>query len=232
MYHPRIGAYREPVFDALTAEEKDAYMRLYNNYYYQRHNHFWASMAIRRLKDIYGESKMLCCAEDLGMLPDGVGHVLDQLRMLSLEIQSMPKQNGFEFAHLNANPYRSVATITTHDMSPLRLWWEESPERTQRYYVTMIQKQGHAPEHLPAHLAEEIVARHLYCPSMLCVLSLQDWLAMDGELRSKSPREERINIPGDTHNRWKYRMHLTLEELLDATRYNNKVRTMITRSKR
>ena len=232
MYHPRIGVYREPVFDALTAEEKDAYMRLYNNYYYQRHNHFWASMAIRRLKDIYGESKMLCCAEDLGMLPDGVGHVLDQLRMLSLEIQSMPKQNGFEFAHLNANPYRSVATITTHDMSPLRLWWEESPERTQRYYVTMIQKQGHAPEHLPAHLAEEIVARHLYSPSMLCVLSLQDWLAMDGELRSKSPREERVNVPGDTQYRWKYRMHLNIEDLLDATRYNSKVRTMITRSKR
>ena len=232
MYHPRIGAWLEPVYEALTAEEKDAYMRLYNNYFYQRHNFFWGDTAMRRLSEVFGHTSMLCCAEDLGMLPECVQPVLDHLRILTLEIQSLPKQSGFEFTHLDGNPYRSVATISTHDISPLRLWWEESPERTQRYYVSMLQKQGRAPEHLPAHLAEEIVARHLYCPSMLCILSLQDWLAMDSELRSKNPREERVNVPSDPYNRWKYRMHLTIEDLLAATKYNNKVRTMITRSKR
>ena len=232
MYHPRIGVYNEPVFDALTNEEKDAFMRLYNNFFYQRHNFFWGSEAIRRLTEVFGSTRMLCCAEDLGMLPDCVAPVLDSLRILTLEIQSMPKQNGFEFTHLDGNPYRSVATFSTHDMAPLRLWWEESPERTQRYYVTMLQKQGRAPEHLPAHLAEEIIARHLYCPSMMCMLSLQDWLAMDGELRSKHPREERINVPSDPYNHWKYRMHLTIDDLLKADKYNNKVRTMITRSRR
>ena len=232
MYHPRIGVYNEPVYDALTADEKDAFMRLYNNYYYQRHNFFWGSNALQRLSASFGTTRMLCCAEDLGMLPDCVQSVLDQLRILTLEIQSLPKESGFEFTHLDGNPYRSVATISTHDMSPLRLWWEESPERTQRYYVSMLQKQGRAPEHLPAHLAEEIIARHLYCPSMLCLLSLQDWLAMDSELRSKQVREERINVPSDPYNRWKYRMHITIEQLLKADKYNNKVRTMITRSKR
>jgi len=232
MYHPRIGAWLEPVYEALTADEKDAYMRLYNNYFYQRHNFFWGDTAMRRLSEVFGHTSMLCCAEDLGMLPECVQPVLDHLRILTLEIQSLPKQSGFEFTHLDGNPYRSVATISTHDISPLRLWWEESPERTQRYYVSMLQKQGRAPEHLPAHLAEEIVARHLYCPSMLCILSLQDWLAMDSELRSKNPREERVNVPSDPYNRWKYRMHLTIEDLLAATKYNNKVRTMITRSKR
>ena len=232
MYHPRIGVIGEPVFDALTAEEKDAFMRLYNNYYYQRHNFFWGGEAIRKITDVFGTTRMLCCGEDLGMLPDCVAPVLDQLRVLTLEIQSMPKQNGYEFAHLDANPYRSVATISTHDMSPLRLWWSESPERTQRYYVSMLQKQGRAPEQLPAHLAEEIIGRHLYCPSMLCLLSLQDWLAMDGELRGKNPRDERINVPSDPYNRWKYRMHITIEELLKADKYNNKVKTMIQRSKR
>lgn len=232
MYHPRIGAWQEPVYEALTAEEKDAYMRLYNNFFYQRHNFFWGQNAVHRLKATVCQTQMLCCAEDLGMLPDCVSHVLDHLRILTLEIQSMPKQNGFEFSHLDGNPYRSVATFSTHDMAPLRLWWEESPERTQRYYATMLQKQGRAPEHLPAHLAEEIIARHLYCPSMLCLLSLQDWLAMDSELRSKNVREERINVPSDSYNRWKYRMHITIEELLQANKYNNKVKTMIQRSKR
>ena len=232
MYHPRIGVLHEPVYESLSAEEKDAFMRLYNNYYYQRHNLFWGEQAMKRLTEVFGQTRMLCCAEDLGMLPDCVAPVLDALRILTLEIQTMPKQSGYEFTHLDGNPYRSVATFSTHDMPPMRLWWEESPERTQRFYVTMLQKQGRAPEHLPAHLAEEIIARHLYSPSMLCLLSLQDWLAMDTELRAKNPREERINVPSDSYNRWKYRMHLTIDELLKADRYNNKVRTMVQRSKR
>ena len=232
MYHPRIMAYQEPVFDALSGEEKEAYMRLYNNYFYQRHSMFWGQGAMRRFDDTLRDTRLLICAEDLGMLPDCVAPVLDAQRILTLEVQTMPKQTGYEFSHLDGNPYRSVATFSTHDMPPLRLWWEESPERTQRYYVTMLQKEGRAPEHLPAHIAEEIIARHLYCPSMLCLLSLQDWLAMDSELRRKQPREERINVPSDPYNRWQYRMHLTIEQLMEAERYNNKVRTMIIRSKR
>ena len=232
MYHPRIGVLNEPIYEALSSEEKDAFMRLYNNYFYQRHSFFWGQQALRRLPAMLKDCRMLICAEDLGMLPDCVEPVLDQLRILTLEIQQMPKQQGFEFAHLDANPIRSVCTISTHDMAPLRQWWQEQPERRQRYYVTMLQKEGRAPEQLPAHLAEEIIARHLYCPSMLCILQLQDWLAMDGELRRKNPQDERINVPSDPYNRWQYRMHLTIEELLQATKYNNKVKTMIQRSRR
>jgi 4-alpha-glucanotransferase len=232
MYHPRIGVLTEPIYEALSAEEKDAFLRLYNNYFYQRHSFFWGQTAMRRLPAVLKDCRMLICAEDLGMLPDCVEHVLDELRILTLEIQQMPKQQGFEFAHLEANPIRSVCTISTHDMAPLRLWWQEQPERRQRYYVTMLQKEGRAPEQLPAHLAEEIIARHLYCHSMLCILQLQDWLAMDSELRRKNPQDERINTPSDPYNRWQYRMHVTIEELLKAEKYNNKVKTMIQRSRR
>ena len=232
MYHPRIMAYQEPVIEALNMDERDAYMRLYNNYFFQRHSMFWGRNGYDRLSRMFACSPMLICAEDLGMLPDCVEPVLDSLRILSLEIQQMPKQTGVEFTHLDGNPIRSVATISTHDMPPLRLWWEENPERTQRYFTTMLQKQGRSPLHLPAHLAEEIIARHLYSPSMMCILSLQDWLAMDSALWNKNPREERINVPSDPFNHWQWRMHLTIEELLKADKYNNKVKTMVTRSKR
>ena len=232
MYHPRIGICGEPVFDVLNSEEKDAFMRLYNNYFFQRHDMYWGAQAMERLPLVLSATRMMVCAEDLGMLPACVEPVLDALRIQTLEIQTMPKQSGFEFAHLGGYPYRSVATFATHDMPPMRLWWAESPERAQRYYVTMLQKEGRAPEQLPAHLAEEIIARHLYCPSMLCLLSLQDWLAMDSSLRRSNPREERINVPSDFYNRWQYRMHITIETLLEADGYNRKIRTMITRSKR
>jgi 4-alpha-glucanotransferase len=207
-------------------------MRLYNNFFYQRHSMLWGAIGYKRLTDLFRDTHMLICAEDLGMMPDCVEPVLNALRILTLEIQQMPKQTGIEFTHLDGNPIRSVATISTHDMAPLRLWWEEKPERTQRFYATMLQKQGRAPEHLTAPLAEEIIARHLYSPSMLCILSLQDWLAMDSDLWNKNPREERINVPSDPNNRWQWRMHLTIEQLMKAERYNNKVRTMVTRSKR
>ncbi len=232
MYHPRIMAYNDPVFEVLSMDERDAYMRLYNNFFYQRHSMLWGSTGYQRLTELLRDTHMLVCAEDLGMLPDCVEPVLNALRILTLEIQQMPKETGIEFTHLDGNPLRSVTTISTHDMSPLRLWWEEKRDRAQLFYTTMLQKQGHAPEHLPAHLAEEIIARHLYSPSMLCILSMQDWLAMDSELWHKNPREERINVPSNPYNRWQWRMHLTIEELMEAKRFNTKIKTMVTRSKR
>ena len=175
---------------------------------------------------------MLLCAEDLGEMPESSHDVLDRLKMLTLELQMMPKTDGYEFGHLEANPYRSIATITTHDMEPMRLWWEKYPEMAQRYYVSMLQKEGRAPAELSTTLMEEIIARHEYSPSMLCIIALQDLMAIDITLRGKSPREERINTPGDSYNQWRYRMPVTIEVLRNATPFNNKLKTMITRSRR
>ena len=232
MFHPRFMVYNEPVYDILGAEDKDAFMRLYNNYYYERHNAFWADGAGRIISALFEETRMLIVAEDLGLLPSCVGQVLDSQRILSMEIQSMPKQIGLEFAHLEANPYRSLCTLSTHDMAPLRLWWEENIGRTQRYYATVLQQQGRAPQQLPAHLAEQIIARQMYSPSMLCILSIQDWMAMDLELCCRHAADERINSPYDVYNQWKYRMHPSLEQLKDARRLNAKIRAMVKHSKR
>ena len=232
MYHPRIAVYQEPVYNALSPDNKDAFMHLYNHYFYERHNSFWRDEALRKLPLILNDTSMLVCGEDLGMLPECVGGTLDALRILTLEIQSMPKKCGYEFAHLDENPYRSVATISTHDMSTLRMWWEENPERTQHYFTTMLQKIDKAPKHLPAWMAEEIIARHLYSPSMLCMLSFQDWTALDGELREKDVFKERINVPSDPFNRWCYRMHITIEELMKSDKFNGKLKQMIKLSQR
>lgn len=232
MYHPRIGAYHEPVYEVLSDDDKDAYMRLYNNYFYRRHNIQWKQTALKRLPTILDNTRMLVCAEDLGMLPDCVEEVLDRLRILSLDIQTMPKETGVEFGHIGGYPYRSVATVSTHDMPPMRLWWEENHERTQRYYTTMLQKEGPAPRHLTTILAEEIVARHLYSPAMLCLLSFQDLTAMDQRLRSKDIVAERINVPADSYNRWQYRMHVTIETLMKEEQFNRKLKLMVKRSQR
>ena len=232
MFHPRFEAFKAPVYEVLSGEEKDSFMSLYNNYYSQRHDNYWAHIAKRRLSQILEDTRLLVLGENLGMLPSCVSNVMDEMRILSLEIQSLPRTSQLEFAHLETNPYRSVCMISTHDLPTLRLWWEENPGRTQRYYVTMLQKEGRAPLHLPPQLAEEIVAKNMYCPSLLCLLSIQDWLSMDLELRNKDIYSERINTPYDAMNHWQYRMSIKIEDLIKSDQYNHKIKLMINRSRR
>ena len=231
-WHPRIAVqYQEP-YARLDEGEKYNFNRLYNDYFYRRNNQFWYHEAMKKLPRLTQATRMLVCAEDLGMVPDCVPWVMNELRILSLEIQSMPKDDKVRFGHLSRNPYRSVCTISTHDMPTLRQWWDEDEERTQDYFNTMLYRGGAAPHPLPGWLAKDIVSRHLTSPSMLCLLSLQDWLSIDEHLRLPDQNAERINIPANPRHYWRYRMHLTIEQLLAADDFNETIRTLITQSGR
>jgi len=231
-WHPRIAIQLQEPYQRLSDSEKDAFNRLYNDYFYRRNNHFWYEEAMKKLPRLTQATRMLCCAEDLGMVPDCVPWVMNELRILSLEIQSMPKDPTTRFGKLSHNPYRSVDTISTHDMATLRQWWDEDEERTQNYYNTSLRRSGEAPHPLPAWLAKDIVSRHLTCPSMLCLLSLQDWLSIDERLRLPDQNAERINIPANPRHYWRYRMHLTLEQLLQADELNASVAELVASSGR
>ena len=192
----------------------------------------WYNEAKKKLPALVESTGMLCCAEDLGMVPACVRPLMEELRMLSLEIQTMPKDEGVMFSHLENNPYRSVATIFTHDMSTLRMWWEEDQERTQLFFREILQKDGPAPDSIPGWLCEEVVARHLFSPSMLCMISLQNWLSIDDTMRYPDPSEERINIPANPRHYWRYRMPLYIEQLLDAGSFNERIHQLIEHSGR
>ena len=231
-YHPRISAQLDCLYQMLSGAERDAFNALYNDYFYRRHNEFWYAQAMQKLPVLIDATRMLVCAEDLGMVPDCVPWVMNDLRILSLEIQTMPKQSGIRFSALENNPYRSVATIFTHDMPTLRGWWEEDYEQTNAYYHEVLQKDGDAPAVMPGWLCEEVVARHLYSPSMLCLISWQDWLSIDETLRRPDVASERINVPANPRNYWHYRMHLTLEQLMASDGLNEKIKLLIEHSER
>ena len=226
-YHPRIGIQRDFIFRSLNEQEQNAFNRLYDQYYYHRHNEFWRQQAMKKLPQLTQSTRMLVCGEDLGMIPDCVSSVMNDLRILSLEIQRMPKNPMHEFGYLNEYPYRSVCTISTHDMSTLRGWWEEDYLQTQRYYNTMLGHYGTAPTVATPELCEEVVRNHLKSNSILCILSLQDWLSIDGKWRNPNVQEERINVPSNPRNYWRYRMHLTLEQLMKAKTLNDKIGELI-----
>ena len=63
-------------------------------------------------------------------------------------------------------------------------------------------------------------------PSMLAILPLQHWLSVDGDVRAQDPSSERINIPSVPKHYWRYRMHLTVEELMSNTKLTAKLQEL------
>lgn len=226
-FHPRIAVQHDFVYGALSDDDKFRFNRIYNDYYYRRNSQFWYREAMTKLPLLTESTRMLVCAEDLGMVPECVPWVLDGLKILSLEMPSMPKEEFVKFGNPDKYPYRSVCTLSSHDTPTLRQWWDEDAARTQEYYNTMIGKYGDAPHPLPGWLARDIILRHLKCPSMLCILSVQDWLAIDEGLRLADADAERINIPSNPRHYWRYRMHVPMERLLANNDFNQNITDLV-----
>jgi 4-alpha-glucanotransferase len=212
-YHPRINA----------TELGD----LHWDYFYRRHNQFWKEEGLKHLRPLVESTSMLACGEDLGMIPACVPEVMNELHILSLEIERMPKSPDSEFTDLQNLPYLSVCSPSTHDMTTLRGWWQEDREKTQHYYNNVLRQNGTAPDELTPELAEIILHNHLQAPSRLTIIPFQDWLAIDADLRNPDIEAERINIPSDPNHYWRYRMHLAIEDLLAANDLNEQIRQLV-----
>lgn len=231
-YHPRISAQFTYTYRSLNDYEKWCFDRLYNDFFYRRHNDFWYGKAMWKLPPLINSTDMLVCGEDLGMIPACVSAVMDSQQILSLEIQRMPKDPKVDFGYCGNYPYLSVGTTSTHDMCGIRGWWEENREKTQKFYNNMMHEGGLAPYYAEPWVCDKIVAMHLNAPSMLCILPLQDWLSIDGNIRRENPLEEQINVPAIPRYYWRYRMHLTLEALNGADEYNTMLLNKIKQSGR
>lgn len=231
-YHPRICGNKTLAFQALTEYERSCYNRLYEEFFYHRHNDFWKEKALEKLPPLIDSTGMLCCAEDLGMIPECVPSVMDTLKILSLEIQRMPKDAWVDFGTPSKYPYLSVCSTSTHDMSGIRQWWEENPEKAQKFFNNMLKHEGQAPRYAEPWICREIIEQNLSAPSMLCIIPLQDWLACDGALRRTDPREEQINVPANSHHYWRYRMHLNLEQLKNSEHFNKTIRSITSKTRR
>ena len=232
LFHFRINMEQTLSYQALDDYSKHKLWDLYVNYFYQRQDDLWRKKAMQKLPGLKSSTNMLVCGEDLGMVPNCVPDVMNELGILSLEIQRMPKQVHLEFSHPGDAPYLSVITPSTHDMSTLRGWWEEDPIKTQHYYNNILGHQGKAPVYCEAYLNKEIVQQHLYSPAMWSIFQLQDILGISATLRRQNPNDERINLPSNPKNHWKYRMHLSLEDLLKQGEFNDQLKNIVTASGR
>ena len=232
-YHPRIDSTKTTSFQALTPVQQARVRDLYNDYFYHRQENFWKDQALTKLPAIKRATDMLICGEDLGMVPACVPGVMKELDFFSLEIQRMSKNPASEFLQAGDIPYLSVCSPSTHDMSPIRAWWEESERaQIQRFYQQELGFQGEAPYFCEPFVAQAIFQQHLGWPSMWAVFPIQDILAVDSNVRRTNPFDERINEPSNPQHYWRYRLHISLEELQELTDLNRWIRDMLVKSGR
>ncbi len=226
-YAFRIGIENTSSFRYLPEIVKAPLNALYIDYFFRRQDAFWQRQAMEKLPALKRATNMLICGEDLGMVPHCVPDVMQELGILSLEIQRMPKKTGAAFFHPKDAPYLSVVTPSTHDMSTIRGWWEEDRALIQRFFNGVLGYEGTAPYFCEHWVNRLIVEQHLQSPAMWSIFQLQDLLGMDAALRRENPNDERINIPADPKHYWRYRMHLDLEALQQAEEYNKGLREMV-----
>jgi 4-alpha-glucanotransferase len=231
-FHFRISIEKTSSYRNLPVDLQQKLYDLYIHYFYRRQDDFWFREAMHKLPRLKAVTNMLVCGEDLGMVPHCVPDVMQQLGILSLEIQRMPKDPQKEFFHPKDAPYLSVITPSTHDMSTIRGWWEENRERTQHFFNTVLGQYGEAPTYCEAWINRAILLQHLYSPAMWSIFQLQDILGMHENLRRENPQEERINNPANPKHYWQYRMHLTLEELIKQKSFNEELKEYVRNSGR
>ncbi len=226
LFNPRIGFHSTYSYKDLDEHNKEILNRLYVHYFYKRHNDFWRDRAMEKLPALKAATNMLICGEDLGMVPESVPGVMSALQLLSLAVQRMPNNPDWEFWNPENTPYLSVTTTSSHDTSTLRGWWEEDKGEIQRFYNTILGQTGNAPAFCEPWIVAQIISQHMHAPAMWAIFPIQDLLALDGRLRRTVPGDERINVPAVSQHYWKYRLHLTLEQLLQEDDFNACLRKM------
>lgn len=231
-FFPRNALHFTKSFQELDNHSKHVINNIYLEYFYERNEEFWRGKAMGKLPVLKKATNMLLCGEDLGMVPACVPDVMNELGILSLEVQRMPKNPKIAFGHPAYYPYLSVATPSSHDTSTVRGWWEEDPGRSQKFYYEILGNHGPSPYECTTDVVKQIIVQHLYSPSMWTVFPIQDLLGMDYKLRLPNPHAERINNPGNPTHYWRYRMHLNLEDLLNETEFNGSLKELIQQSGR
>jgi 4-alpha-glucanotransferase len=230
--HFRFGMEQTTSFKYLPPETQVKLKELYIDYFFRRQDDFWRREAMQKLPALKRVTRMLVCGEDLGFVPACVPGVMKQLGLLSLEVQRMPKELNREFSRPADAPYLSVVTPSSHDMSTIRGWWEEDGKITQKFYNQELHLPGAAPAEAAPKIVQTVVMQHLASPAMWSIFQLQDLMGMDRNLRRRDIAAERINVPANPRNYWRYRMHLTLERLQKMESFNKELRRLIEQSER
>jgi len=231
-YHFRINMQQTNSFKQLPGNQQSILRKLYDRYFFQMQNELWKTEGEKKLRMLKNSTTMMLCAEDLGMVPDFTEESLHSMNMLSLQVLQMAKEEGKQFSDPAGAGYECVVTPATHDMPPMRLWWEQDRDRLQYFFNDILQEPGGAPYFCEPWICRKIFEMHLASPAAWSIFLMQDILSLNGNIRRAQPAEERINDPANANQAWNYRMHISLEKLLAENEFNTSLKEMIRKNKR
>jgi 4-alpha-glucanotransferase len=226
-HQKRPWTYRE-----LPSDQQTAMYDTYIHYFYHRQEGLWQQQALKKLPAIKSATDMLVCGEDLGMVPGCVPPTMDGLQILGLNVQRMPKIPRLKFFHPADAPYLSVVTPSSHDTSTVRGWWEENRDLSQAFFHEQLGRQDGAPVYCEPWLVRIMMEQHMHSPAMWSIIPLQDLVGIDEKIRLPDPDAERINVPANPKHYWRYRCHLSVEQLMAEHGFNAELKSIISASGR
>lgn len=179
----------------------------------------WEAQGQEILTSLLDGISMQAFAEDLGMIPDCVPKVLENLEIFSLKVirweREWEKANK-PFIPLANYKTLSLTTPATHDTSLLSTWWNEKlslAEKLDLLKALNIDDTSIAQENLTPEYSEILLKAIFNSPSKVVAFQIQEFLnLLLGSLNFSS--NSRINIPGTVNEfNWTYRIPYTIEEL-------------------
>ncbi|XP_006658074.1 4-alpha-glucanotransferase DPE2 [Oryza brachyantha] len=231
-FYPRFNLEDTSSFRDLDEHSKNVLRRLYYDYYFARQENLWRENALKTLPVLLNSSDMLACGEDLGLIPACVHPVMQELGLIGLRIQRMPSESNLEFGIPSQYSYMTVCAPSCHDCSTLRAWWEEDAGRRSRFYKTVVGSDDEPPSRCTPEVVHFIVQQHFDAPSMWAIFPLQDLLALKDKYTTRPAPEETINDPTNPKHYWRFRVHVTLESLLDDKDIQAAIKDLVTSSGR
>ncbi len=227
IFHPRYMVTTTSSFQELASDDwKRILSELHEDYFFRRQDALWRTSAMEKLPMMKEASDMLVCGEDLGLVPACVESVMETTGILSLAVQRMP-DGDTEFGIPSTYKYECVASTSSHDVSTVRGWWGELDDGArQRYWTNILHRCGGAPKECSGELVEEMLASHMKSPAMWVITPIQDLLGMDELVRRRVATDEQINDPSNPLHIWKFRLHLSVEQILANPKLIMKMRSL------
>lgn len=191
-------------------------------YFTTWHNDEWTRSGTKHLRLIKESTNMMICGEDLGYLHPCIRRVMADLGIIGLRVQRMIHEgypgHFYRCDDESVYSYLTVAAPSTHDTYPLRAWWEHNRSAACAFWRENLGRAGDSDWQVSRSLSEfdcrAILRQNLHSRSIICCLMLQDIFgACDKYRYNGDTKDEIINMPGASEWQWKYRIHISLEEL-------------------
>jgi len=230
-YTPAWNIYQSRSFQSLSPQEQEKLQELALNK--KNHSHqLWENQGRTHLHQIINFTRMLICAEDLGVLPESTHRVLRELKIPGIKVLRWTRKwdsPETPFLPMEDYPENSISTLSMHDTTTAREWlFAEDLSPLRRHELGITSEEDH--KSFQAYV--KVVSRFLENRSKIVLLTIQDVLNLDDQWFYENNISERINTPGTVgdHN-WSYRVPVDLDELMGRVDLNHRIKEMLAKKR-